>query len=456
MTSIRTRLFVILLTTTTLVWLSAFVWVQQSTRDKVERVLDARLAEAGQMVSSLLSDQRIDVSHAATLATNSGSTGEFMQAAYSHRLSCQIWSLDGTLVGRSGSSPAEQLTNQDTGFSQNVIDGEAWRVYSVVNEDLGVRIMVGDSYIVRDRLVDDVAKGLVLPALLMLPIMAVLILLSLQRGLAPIDRMARALALRPAEDLSPVDAAILPREIKPMAQALNGLFSRVNAIRDREKSFTSFAAHELKTPLAGIKIQAQVAAMAPDAQTRQQALNRIQDGVTRADRMVRQLLALATLDRDDPRDDCNADVLLVIKSVVSDLARVAVAQQVTLQIEDRPTYLAKVNSDLLTVAVRNIVENAIMASPKGESVQIEVVQNDRHVVIAVSDRGRGIPDADLPHIADRFYRGKNAPTGGSGLGLSIVAAAVQRLTGTVEFQARPDGGEIVTLRIPVSPDVNTK
>jgi two-component system sensor histidine kinase QseC len=129
---------------------------------------------------------------------------------------------------------------------------------------------------------------------------------------------------------------------------------------------------------------------------------------------------------------------------------------VTLQIEDRLTYLAKVNSDLLTVAVRNIVENAIMASPKGESVQIEVVQNNRHVVIAVSDHGRGIPDADLPHIADRFYRGKNAPNGGSGLGLSIVAAAVQRLTGTVEFQARPDGGEIVALRIPVSPDVNTK
>ena len=302
MNSIRFRLFIILVAATSFVWLSAFVWVQQSTRGKVERVLDARLAEAGQMVSSLMSDQRIDLNTLAVAATGEGKADGILQTDYSHKLSCQIWSLNGALVGSSGSAPLGKLTDQDTGFSTTVIEGEKWRVYSVVNEALGMRIMVGDSYKVRDRLVEDVTKGLALPALLMLPIMVALILVSVQRGLAPLERMAGALSQRPAEDLSPVSVTPLPREIKPMGDALNGLFSRVNVMRDREKSFTSFAAHELKTPLAAIKTQAQVAAMAPDKDTRLRALDQIQHGVGRADRMVRQLLALASLDSDDALD----------------------------------------------------------------------------------------------------------------------------------------------------------
>jgi two-component system sensor histidine kinase QseC len=188
MNSVRFRLFIILAAATSLVWLSAFVWVQQSTRGKVERVLDARLAEAGQMVSSLLSDQRIDLNTIAVAATGAAKTDGILETDYSHKLSCQIWSLNGALVGSSGSAPQGKLTDRDTGFSTNVIDGEKWRVYSVVNEALGMRIMVGDSYKVRDRLVEDVTRGLALPALLVLPIMAVLILVSVQRGLAPLER----------------------------------------------------------------------------------------------------------------------------------------------------------------------------------------------------------------------------------------------------------------------------
>jgi two-component system sensor histidine kinase QseC len=123
-----------------------------------------------------------------------------------------------------------------------------------------------------------VTKGLVLPALLMFPIMAGLILLSVQSGLAPLGRMATALSLRPADDLSPVAVTPLPREIRPVGDALNGLFSRVDAMRDREKAFTAFAAHELKTPLAGIKTQAQIIEMATDPVIRKQALQRIQAG----------------------------------------------------------------------------------------------------------------------------------------------------------------------------------
>ena len=449
MNSIRFRLFIILVAATSFVWLSAFVWVQQSTRGKVERVLDARLAEAGQMVSSLMSDQRIDLNTLAIAATGAGKADGILQTDYSHKLSCQIWSLNGALVGSSGSAPLGKLTDQDTGFSTTVIEGEKWRVYSVVNEALGMRIMVGDSYKVRDRLVEDVTKGLALPALLMLPIMAALILVSVQRGLAPLERMAGALSQRPAEDLSPVSVTPLPREIKPMGDALNGLFSRVTLMRDREKSFTSFAAHELKTPLAAIKTQAQVAAMAPDEGTRLRALDQIQHGVGRADRMVRQLLALASLDSDDAFDEGEGQVAMTIQAVASDLARAAAEKQVVIKFTNYSESVVRTHTVLLSVAVRNVVENAIHASPGGASVEISLTREGDRCHISVQDMGPGIPVEEIPRISARFYRGKSAKEGGSGLGLSIVAAALERLGGDINFQRCPKGGETVTLMIPV-------
>lgn len=445
MNSIRIRLFLILLLATGVVWLSAFVWIQRSTRAEVERVLDARLAEAGQMVSSLISDRRIDVASAAAVVTDRAVAEDRLAAEYSHKLSCQIWSLDGTLVGASGGAPAGQLSAQETGFGDSIVDGEEWRVYSVVNQELGVRVMVGDSHTVRDRLVRDVTTGLILPALLILPLLAGLIWLSLRRGLLPLDRLAEGLSRRTADDLSPVAAGTLPDEIRPVGTALNGLFGRVSAARDREKAFTSFAAHELKTPLAGIKTQAQVAMMASDQATRDRALGRIQHGVDRTDRMVRQLLSLASVDSAETGPEATVDVAAIIRDVVEDLGRPAAAKGISVTLpENRP---APIRSDavLLTVALRNIIENAIAVAPHGSEVAITIGTTGGRLRICVMDRGPGIAQADRARVTERFFRGAGADTNGSGLGLAIVKTAVDRLGGRLEFSPRPDGGEVVSL-----------
>ncbi len=445
MNSIRIRLFAILMLATGVVWLSAFLWIQQSTRADVERVLDARLAEAGQMVSSLISDQRIDVARAATILTDVPPVGDGIGAQYSHRLSCQIWSVDGTLVGRSGSAPKERLSSLDAGFADNTVDGEEWRVYSVFNESLGVRVMVGDSHTVRDRLVRDVTTGLIVPALLILPLLAGLIWLSLQRGLLPLERLAKSLSQRSADDLSPVAAGAMPLEIRPVGAALNGLFGRVSAARDREKAFTSFAAHELKTPLAGIKTQAQVALKAPDAATRTGALERIQDGVDRTDRMVRQLLALALVDSTEVGQHDPVDVATVLRDVMNDLSRLAAKKRVTVGLPDMPQVSIKTDPILLTVALRNVIENAIAAAPAGSAVEIAVKATDDDVLIVVMDRGLGIAHDDRASITDRFFRGRGSNTNGSGLGLAIVETAVKRLGGRLQFAPRDGGGEMVSL-----------
>ncbi|MCP1168811.1 AAA family ATPase, partial [Limimaricola sp. ASW11-118] len=155
------------------------------------QVDQARLAEAAQMVSSLISDRRIDVVSAGPLALDLPALSS--QADYSRQLSCQIWSLDGALLGASASAPSGRLAAEQQGFSDSLVDGEAWRVYTMVNEGPGLRVMVGDRLTVCERLVADVARGLLLPALAILPVLAALIWISVGRGLAPLDRMARAL-----------------------------------------------------------------------------------------------------------------------------------------------------------------------------------------------------------------------------------------------------------------------
>jgi two-component system sensor histidine kinase QseC len=139
------------------------------------------------------------------------------------------------------------------------------------------------------------------------------------------------------------------------------------------------------------------------------------------------------------------DASIVIDAVASDLARLATEKDVSILVEDNSDGAAHLDAGLLTAALRNVVENAIIASPPGGTVILRATMDAHRFLIAVLDQGPGISEIDRPRITDRFYRGKGAKEGGSGLGLSIVATAMERLGGRVNFQLRPDGGEIVSL-----------
>ncbi len=373
MRSIRARLIVILLAATGAAWLSAVAWIYLSTQHEVERVLDARLMEAARMVDSLLADHRVEVAAAAAGATETDAPPAFgVGGDYRHQLSCQIWSLSGDLVGRSESAPSAELSPAQAGFSEASIDGETWRVYAVRNEALGVRVLVGDNLSVRRGLVNDVIAGLILPAAVLVPIMALLIWLSVRRGLLPLNRMAEALALRPADDLRPLPTANAPRELDPPLAALNGLFRRVEEARERERSFTAFAAHELKTPLAGLKTQAQIALASGDTEIQAAALRQIVLGVDRTSRLARQLLDLASMEAAAAEVAVEErDLRDLAVRTAADLAPLCEARGVTIDVAGEAA-TARVEPEFFRLALRNVLENAVLHSPEGGTVRCRV------------------------------------------------------------------------------------
>lgn len=431
MTSMKGRLFLVLVAATGLIWASASVWIFFQTRAQVEHVLDTRLQEAARMVSSLASANPSIASGDGLLPDNAGTN-------YDRQLSCQIWLFDGRLVARSSAAPDDSLSPQRDGLSDQLVNGERWRVFAVSDTVKNIRVLVGDRLGLRERLVTDLIRGLLWPALFILPLLGILTWSILGRGLRPLQTMATDLKRRHIEDLSELDTTRSPPELVPLVKSLNSLFSRVAAARQHERDFTAFAAHELRTPIAGLKIQAQVALATNDPGGRERALRNIVISVDRTSRIVRQLLAIAGLDSATVvvRDDV-VNLKLLIDDVVS-----AVPKKFDFSVEigsNLNEISFRTNRDLLTIALRNLYENAVNHAGKPGKIVWTATEVERNVTITLEDDGPGISAKDMGYVRTRFYRGHHQNHPGSGLGLSIVENALAKLDATLHLENKEDG-----------------
>ena len=433
--SLRTRLFIILALATGFVWSFAAGWIYFSTRAEVERVLDARLTEAARMVSSLIDSQEIDATVASLDENLLARAAE--HTPYDRQLSCQIWSFNGSLVGRSDGAPVERLTDEKSGFSERAVSGETWRVYTVRNEELGVEVMVGDNMNIRRRIVTDMLTGLAIPMGLGLPILGGFLWFGVGRGLDPLGRLAGGLERREADDLEAIKVEGAAAEIRPVVTALNGLFARVENARDHERQFLAYAAHELRTPLAGLKTQAEIAAKAPDEEMRKTALSRIQIAVDRSSRMVSQLLAMGEAEATGAMTLAPSDIRRLLEPLLNDQAERLAAKGGMLELDDGlARFEMPVHPALLSLAMRNLVENAVAHSPSGGAVRVFA----EGTALIVEDEGAGMAEDDLARARNRFFRGGNRTGVGSGLGLSIADLAAKRMGALLALSNRSPSG----------------
>lgn len=424
MNSLRRRLFLLLLAATGAVWLCAVGWIYLGSRAELEHVLDARLQEAARMVHSLVAGGNI---------TGQADPLPLPGNGYERQLSCQIWSLDGELVARSSGAPDASLAQDTEGFADRRMGDELWRVYTIVDPVKGVRVAVGDRIGLRDRLVRGLVGGLVTPALLIAPLLGLLIWLSLGRGLRPLNAVAGEIAARDGEDMRPIAPGDAPAEVRPLISAINGLLGKVEVARRHEREITAFAAHELRTPLAGLKTQAQVALATTDAAGRDRALGQIIVSVDRTARLVSQLLALARLEAmPDARSEARVNAGAALREAIS-----AAGPSAGHVVDVDPALDAlEVPGDpeCLHLVLRNLHENAVRHTPAPGRIRWSALRDGTG--LAVEDDGPGVAAEELEQITRRFYRGRGG--GGAGLGLTIARLAADRLGARLSIANREE------------------
>src|SRR3546814_792656 len=341
--------------------------------------------------------------------------------SYERQLSCQIWSVTGNLLGVSEGAPTQALSAGQPGFSEPVVDGVAWRVYTHVAPDTGLRIMVGDTLAVRQQLITGLVQGLLVPALIGLVALAALLWIGVGRGLGPVRRIAQAIAARAPDDQSPLAVDRVPRELSPLTQEIDDLFARIERLRSGEKRFLASAAHEMQTPLAGLRTHADIALRASDGPTRERALERIRQSVDRTARLVRQLLEWSRHDVDRAPSGGSAMLGPAAQIVREELAHLLEQRDVTLEITDAARAQSlPLNQEALVIVLRNLVENAALHGPEHGVVTVDAEQEG----FAIKDHGGGIAPEDAATMLEPFVRGPASNLPGSGLGLAIAASAL--------------------------------
>lgn len=443
MISLRARLSLLLLLATGAIWLCAALWIYTQSKAEVERVLDARLQEAARMVASIASP----TSPADLDRQMPGGASGALSGNYERQLSCQIWSFDGKLLAKSTEAPSERLSDVAGGFSERLVGQEPWRVFTVEDHDKGVRVMVGDSLVLRHRLVADLIKGLLLPTALIVPLLAFAIWTSIGTGLRPIGVLTTELGLRGADDMKPLEVGRIPREIRPLVEELNRLFGAVDTARRHERELTAFAAHELRTPLAGLKTQAQIAIAATDGRIREDALRQLVMSIDRTSRLIQQMLTTARLDAEP---EIGHEEPVDLRQLLDDVVSTYPSGKREIAIDFAcGTPMIKTNRELLTLALRNLHENAIQHVPDGGFAVWRCEADRDGLILVLEDTGPGIPEDELPLVMKRFYRGRRRSSVGSGLGLAIAGLALKRIGGSIALKNRRDGsGLCAEVRLP--------
>lgn len=297
-----------------------------------------------------------------------------------------------------------------------------------------VLLVAAESTEKRTQLANDIIKGVIMPQFFVLPIAVILIWFGLSRGVAPINALQSRLRARRPDDLSPIDEKAAPVEIGPLITAMNDLLHRLSSNVLAQKRFVADAAHQLKTPLAGLRTQAELAMRAAPTGDTQESLRQIMTGTIRATRLVNQLLLMANAENPASVGMTNLDLVALARERTLAWVDQAINTNIDLGFEgeDEPV-IVRGQSLLLAEAINNLIDNALRYTPSPGQVTVIVKRENDDVLLAVEDSGPGIAPEERERVFDRFYRVLGTSVDGSGLGLAIVQEIAHRHHATIQI-----------------------
>jgi two-component system OmpR family sensor kinase len=405
------------------------------------------LANADQIFDYHMQQMALALRSGTPLSNTEPRDGQALQTE-NNELLVQVWTPDGVQTFRTISS-ARLPQHAVLGFSNVNENNTTYRVFSIQTPTQ--TLQVAQDMAVRRNMAGNMALRTVGPIAVMMPVLMLVVWLVVSGSLKPVARVRTQVAARQADDLSPVSEAGLPDEVLPLVQELNLLFGRVKTAFDAQQHFVADAAHELRTPLAALKLQALSLERAESSEARGVAIGRLTAGIERATRLVEQLLVLARQEASDVSGASDERVNLadLARRAVADMAGAAQAKGVDLGLQQGDEATVTGRGDALMILMRNLADNAIKYTPEGGTIDVSVSTQDDGAVLVVEDSGPGIPAEERERVFDRFYRIAGSEAGGSGLGLAIIKAIAERHGAQLTLDSSTHlGGLRVTIRFP--------
>lgn len=453
MNSIRARillpvLMIVLLGDVLISWA-----VLRYSHHEIEEIYDAQLAQSARLLQGVLAqrapgDNDWERLHQAfDQAMSRVGDGEAAHP-YETRLTFQVWRNDGQLLMRSAEAPILDAPPATLGAHDLMENGRDWCAFLLQDPRQDLLIWVGERDDIRQDLITRIVGHTLWPSLIGVPLLTILIWLTIGWGLQPLRAMARSIRGRDTDTLKPLHLSPLPQDLEPMQTALNRLLQQIDNLLARERRFIADAAHELRTPLAILRIHAQNAQLANTPQQREEALEFLVSAVDRATRLASQLLTMARI---EPRlaspQNSRVELTALVREELAELTPLALEKDVELILDSDHHCPVDTDPVALAIALQNLVTNALNFAPPGSEVRVQVQpQAGGAVSISVEDAGPGIDEQQYARLFERFYSEGHA--NGAGLGLAIVQMIVSKIGSTLQLYNRPEGGLCAELRIP--------
>lgn len=412
--SLQGRLLIVLIGMVIAVWTLIVSLTWFDARHELDELLDSHLAQGAALLIAQQTREAGEEEH---------DLDSPVLHRYAPKVAFQVFH-EGHLTMRSANAPTSPMiqfeTHQSGSFASVAINGEMWRVFVAQGGDRDVTVIVGEQMASRLSILRAVLRSMLWPMILALPLLTGAAWWAVSRGLSPLRGLAHTLMQRHPRSLQPLEVGDAPSEMQPAIKALNELFDRITALMAADSRFTADAAHELRTPIAATRMQAQVALGEANEAARQHALEATIAGCDRANRLIEQLLTLSRLDASAAPSTSRLNLSDLVRSVAAELAPLALRKQQSIEVAAEGDCAVNGEPTLLAVLIRNLVDNAIRYSPSDAILKVSVMPQDGQIALRVEDSGPGMSDEHLQRVGDRFFRVLGSGQEGSGLGLSIV------------------------------------
>jgi len=444
--SLRNRLTVMLGTTTLLIWCASSFWLYRAVIDTANRLFDAALDNTANAVLAVVRNEASELTES---KEGVGFELAVIDQSIQNDTVYQVLGPNGIMVFRSHGAPVAPLAAaQNRGFGNTRIDGKEYRVFTLATELNAATIHVAQPISRRIELARAGALRLQLPGVVLMLSLIGAVAWSVRKATAPIVRYADSLDTLTAEAEVPVDGTELPRELQPVVRAIDRLMQRVRDSIIRERTLTADAAHELRNPLAALRMQAQVALRATGPEERNAALSELLRATDRAARMVDAVLTLARFDSSTSFQISKNKVQLdqLVELVAAEFSVFAASRGITIRRVCEQVAIMG-DQDALAVLLRNLLSNALRYAQK--QIRVEISANDQYATIVVVDDGPGFSEESTARAFNRFFRGPEATNSsdGAGLGLAMVLRIAQLHSGEVEIGRGNYGGARVTVTL---------